>query len=331
MKKQLSVAIASLMFAPVFVQADPTLYGKANVSYASTKSETDGQESESVEELASNASRIGVKGSEEISDGLKGIYQAEFEIYFDDGDSSGKTFKQRNIFVGIQGDFGTVIAGHFDTPLKQAQKKVDLFNDLYGDIKNSITVNDNRESNSIMYSTPDLSGFRLYADLISSEDADDSNGTSLAATYENAGFYAALAYDIDVEYEKTGEKDDEGNNITSNDTSAVRAVIQYSFGDFQLGLLGEEYENISKEKNSGILGSVKYKLGDFALKGQFGQSDIKEQDATTLSLGVDYKLSKASKLFAFYTQNSHVAEVTDAGVEIDQDDTYLGVGVEVKF
>ncbi len=328
MKKQLSVAIASLMFAPVFVQADPTLYGKANVSYASTKSETDGQESESVEELASNASRIGVKGSEEISDGLKGIYQAEFEVYFDDGESSGKTFKQRNIFVGIEGDFGTVIAGHFDTPLKQAQKKVDLFNDLYGDIKNSMTVNDNRESNSIMYSTPDLSGFRLYADLISSEDADNSNGTSIAATYENGGFYAALAYDLDVEYE---EIEVDGETVDQNDSSAVRAVIQYSFGDFQLGLLGEEYENINKEKNSGILGSVKYKLGDFALKGQFGQSDIKEQDATTLSLGVDYKLSKASKLFAFYTQNSHVAEVTDAGVEIEQDDTFAGVGVEVKF
>lgn len=328
MKKQLSVAIASLMFAPVFVQADPTLYGKANVSYASTKSETDGQESESVEELASNASRIGVKGSEEISEGLKGIYQAEFEIYFDDGDSGGKTFKQRNIFVGIEGDFGTVIAGNFDTPLKQAQNKVDLFNDLYGDIKNSITVNDNRESNSIMYSTPNLSGFRLYADLISSEDADNSNGTSIAATYENGGFYAALAYDLDVKYE---EIEVDGETVEQNDSSAVRAVIQYSVGDFQFGLLGEEYENIYKVKNSGVLGSVKYKLGDFALKGQFGQSDIKEQDATTLSLGVDYKLSKASKLFAFYTQNSHVAEVTDAGVEIDHDDTYAGVGVEVKF
>lgn len=328
MKKQLSVAIAGLMLAPAFVQADPTLYGKANVTYASTKSETDGQESESVEELASNASRIGVKGSEEIGEGLKGIYQAEFEIYFDDGSSDGKTFKQRNIFVGIEGGFGTVIAGHFDTPLKQAQKKVDLFNDLYGDIKNSITINDNRESNSIMYSTPNLSGFRLHADLISSEDADNSNGTSLAATYENGGFYAALAYDLDVEYEDVVV---DGETVEQNDSSAVRAVIQYSFGDFQLGLLGEEYENIAKEKNSGVLGSVKYTIGDYALKGQFGQSDIKAEDTTTLSLGVDYKLSKASKLFAFYTQNSHVAGVDANGADIDHDDTYLGVGAEIKF
>ena len=331
MKNKLIVTTLGLVFAPLSVNASPEIYGVANVSYASTSSEVGGKATATVEELSSNGSRVGIRGSEPLVEGLNGIYQAEFEIYFDDGTDDDKPFTQRNIFIGIEGVLGTLIAGRFETALEQAQNKVDLFNELYGDIQNSITVNDNRESNSITYSTPDLSGFRLYADLISSEDVDDSNGTSLAATYENGGFYAALAYDLDVEYEKTGELDDKGNEISSNDTSAVRAVIQYSFGDFQLGLLGEEYENINKEKNSGILGSVKYKLGDFALKGQFGQSDIKEQDATTLSLGVDYKLSKASKLFAFCTQNSNVAEVTDAGVEIEQDDTFAGVGVEVKF
>lgn len=340
MKKQLSVAIAGLMLAPAFVQADPTLYGKANVSYASTKLEIDLPETnltfddESVEELESNASRIGVKGSEEIGEGLKAIYQAEFEIYIDDGSNDDKTFKQRNIFVGIEGGFGTVIAGYFDTPLKAAQKKVDLFNDLYGDIKHVVSVSENRESNSIMYSTPDLNGFRLNADLISSEEDEVSNGTSFSVTYDNDGFYGAIAYDVDVNKENT---------------STTRGVFQYTVQGFQFGLLAEEFENTAKEKESAIFGSVQYKLNDWAFKAQYGQSDIAQEveidedtavanDNDTLSFGVDYKLSKATKLFGFYTKSNYSGEIAvelptggEVSTDIELSSAALGVGVEVKF
>ncbi len=46
----------------------------------------------------------------------------------DDEDKS--TFKQRNIYAGIKGQYGSLLAGKNDTPTKQAQKKIDLFNDL---------------------------------------------------------------------------------------------------------------------------------------------------------------------------------------------------------
>ncbi|HEY7771653.1 MAG TPA: porin [Marinagarivorans sp.] len=324
MKKQLSTAIALALCVPVVASAAPTLYGKANVSYASTKVEQ-GESEESILEVASNASRIGVKGAEAISDNLEAIYQAEFEVAFDDGETSdGNVFSKRNIFVGVKGGFGSVIVGHFDTPLKRAQKKVDLFNDLYGDIKHIITRNENRGSNSLMYSSPNLSGFMLYADLIASEQDNDavpegserSNATSIAATYEANGFYGALAYDLDVE--------EEGS-------SAVRAVFQYNFESFQLGLLAEEYERPDNDKVSGIMASFQYKLNDWALKAQFGQSDIVAEDGTSFSLGADYKISKNTKLFGFYTNDTFLAGVDVDGNEIDYDANYLGLGMEVKF
>lgn len=326
MKKQLSAAIALALCTPVAATAAPTLYGKANVSYASTNFEDESiKRDESKLDVASNASRIGIKGSETISDNLEAIYKAEFEVAFDDGDAKdGKVFSQRNIYVGLKGNFGTVIAGHFDTPLKTAQKKVDLFNDLYGDIKNSFTVNDNRKSNSLMYATPDLSGFMLYADIIASEQDNDgvdesekrSNATSIAATYERNGFYGALAYDLDVEDEST---------------STVRAVFQYNVASFQFGLMAEEYENQEKEKLDGVFGSVQYKINDWALKAQFGQSDIQDEDGTTFSLGADYKMSKNSKVYGFYTNNAYLANTTEAGVEQDYNESFLGLGIEVKF
>jgi predicted porin len=325
-KKQLSAAIALALSVPMAASAAPTLYGKANVSYASTSQENDLDGSDvSKLDVASNASRIGIKGTETINDNLEAIYQAEFEVAFDDGDAKGgNVFSQRNIYVGVKGNFGTVIAGHFDTPLKTSQKKIDLFNDLYGDIKGNFTINDNRKSNSLMYATPDLSGFKLYADIIASEQDNDgldedekrSNATSIAATYERNGFYGALAYDLDVEAEST---------------STLRAVFQYNVSSFQFGLMAEEFEKQDKEKVNGVFGSVQYKINDWALKAQYGQSDINEEDGTTLSLGADYKMSKNSKVYGFYTSNSYLAGKNELGAELDADESYLGLGIEVKF
>ena len=320
MKKQLSAAIALALCVPAVASAGPTLYGKANVSYASVNTEV-GANEESIVEVRSNASRIGVKGSEKISDSLDAIYQAEFQVEFDDGDD---VFSQRNIFVGVKGNFGSVIAGHFDTPLKQAQNKVDLFNDLYGDIGKVFTVNDNRVSNSLMYTSPNLGGFMLYADLIASEQDNDavpedqerSNATSIAATYEANGFYGALAYDLDVEAEST---------------STVRAVFQYNIESFQIGLLAEEYERQDEEKVNGVMASLQYKINDWALKVQFGQSDIRQEDETNFSIGADYKMSKNTKLFGFYTNDTYLADTDIDGNDIDADGDFLGLGIEVKF
>ncbi|MGB6135860.1 MAG: porin, partial [Shewanella sp.] len=41
------------------------------------------------------------------------------------------------------------------------------------------------------------------------------------------------------------------------------------------------------------------------------------------SVGADYKLGKPTKLFAFYTENTFDSN--------DQDDAYVGIGIEHKF
>jgi predicted porin len=299
--KPLSLILPALIASPLAL-SEPLLYGKANVS-AQLADEGDGSKLE----LKSNASRLGVKGSEKLEEtGLEVIYQMEFEVQVDDGD---ETFKQRNIFIGLKGGFGTVKAGKFDSPLKVAQNKVDLFNDLEGDIKNMITVNDNRPSNIVSYTTPKANGFSASAAIIASEDEDVDNGASVAVQYTLNDLYLAAAFDSGVE----GEEEE-----------ALRFVAQYSVGDFTLGGLIESHDD-NGESTDGWMLSAKYKIDDWALKAQFGQSDIKEEDADTLSLGADYKLSKTFKTFFYYTKNQFVEE----GADVDGD--YLGAGVELKF
>ncbi|MFL0803669.1 MAG: porin [Agarilytica sp.] len=306
MKKQL---ISTLMFAGVALPAfaEPTLYGKANVSFHNAD-----EGDASATELVSNASRIGVKGTYDVEGGLQAIYQAEFEVQFDDGDKEGETFTQRNIFVGLKGDFGTVKAGKFDTPLKVAQKKVDLFNDLKGDIKNVITDSDARASDIVSYQSPSFSGFNGNIAVISSEEDGVSNGVSASVTFEQDDLYIAAALDQNL-----------NDGGIAEDLDVFRLVAQYKIADIQLGALYESADPATGDDADGIFGSVKYTMDKIAIKAQYGTSDIREEGGDTLSIGADYKISKPLKVFAYYTQ--HGAD-DDA---IDED--YLGVGVELKF
>jgi predicted porin len=306
-KTALSLAIAAVL--PAFANAEkvevemPNFYGKVNVSVQNTQEGDD-----SISELVSNASRLGVKGKIALNHGLEGIYQLEYETQVDDGDKSGQTFSQRNIFAGVKGGFGQVIVGKFDTPFKKAQKKIDLFNDLEGDIKSAISAHDNRTSNTIQYSTPKMAGLVATVAHIASEDETVNDGTSSSLTFSQKNVYAAIAYDTDVE----------------DATDALRLVAQYSVSDFTFGALWEQdnTEGSDNEKEGWVY-SASYKLNsDIKLKAQYGESDIVKDNAETYSLGADYKLAKNAKAFAF---------VTDEAFGDDSSKEYYGVGLEYKF
>ncbi len=307
-KTALSLAIAAVL--PTFANAEkvevemPEFYGKVNVSVQNTQEEGKG----SISELVSNASRLGVKGKIELKHGLEGIYKLEYETQVDDGDKSGQTFAQRNIFAGIKGGFGQVIVGKFDTPFKKAQSKIDLFNDLEGDIKSVISSHDNRKSNTIQYSTPKMSGLVATVAHIASEVETVNDGTSSSLTFSQKNIYAAIAYDTDVEA----------------DTDALRLVAQYSVSDFTFGALWEQDNTAGSDNDKeGWVYSAAYKLNsDVKLKAQYGESDIVKDNAETYSLGADYKLGKGAKAYAF---------VTDETYDENKSNQYYGVGLEYKF
>jgi predicted porin len=305
-KTALSLAIAAVL--PAFANAEkveievPEFYGKINVSVQNTQ-----EGSASISELVSNASRLGVKGKIDLNHGLQGVYKAEYETQVDDGDKGGQTFSQRNIYAGIKGGFGQVIVGMFDTPLKKAQKKIDLFSDLEGDIKSVISKSDNREANSVQYNTPTMAGLVATVAHIASEDEAINDGTSSSLTFSRNAFYAAVAYDTDVEAD--------GIDVT-------RLVGQYSIAGITLGGLWETQQQDGDNKDGWVY-SAAYKLtSDVKLKAQYGESDIVNDNAETYSLGVDYKLAEGAKVYAF---------ATDEEFGDDSSNKYYGVGLEYKF
>ena len=307
MKKiALSLAIAATL--PTFANAEkveiekPEFYGKVNVSLQNTQ-----EGDTSTSEVSSNASRLGVKGTAQLNHGLQGIYKAEYQTAVDDGDEGGQTFSQRNIYAGIKGNFGQVIIGKFDTPLKKAQGKVDQFGDLEGDIKSAITNSDNRTANSVQYNTPTFSGLVATVSHIASEDETVNDGTSSSLTYTRKQFYAAIAYDTDVE---------------ANGIDVTRVAAQYTVAGIALGALWETQQQAGQNKDGWVY-SAAYKLNsDVKLKAQYGESDIVMDNAKTYSLGVDYKLGDKTKTYAF---------VTDEEFGDNSSNEYYGIGLEQKF
>ncbi|MDB2409494.1 porin [Pseudomonadales bacterium] len=313
-QKILSLAIiaASLNTASALA-GDPKVYGKANLSL--NKYDNDGEDSVKVN---SNASRFGVKGSIDATDSVKAIYKFEYETFIDDGDDgeeNNSEFKQRNIYAGFQGDFGTIIAGNHDTPTKLAQGKIDRFNDLdKGDIKN-VVQGENRVSNIVMYSTPKFNGLSATVAFASGEKEDGANdGISTAVSYKADNYSFTLAYDNDSSLD-TNSKDGTYESLT-------RFVAEFKGDNYKFGALLQTADEGTADDEAYVL-SGEYKLSkQLVLKAQYAHSDDDTTEKTQTAFGTDYKLNKKSKIYAYY---SNIEQTSKA------DDSTFAVGYEIKF
>ena len=303
--------LSLLLLVPVlYLQSEePTVYGKLWISVESqdTASGTE-------VDMVSNASRLGIKGSMDFGEGIEAIYQAEYEIDPVDGtadESKDRTFKQRNSFVGLKGSMGTIFLGKHDTATKKSQKKIDLFNDLAGDIKN-ILQGENRMGDLVGYTTPKINGFSATFNAIKGTEGlgDDSIGdsTSTSISYDSENFYIALAFDSELKgYDST------------------RLTLQIPFNRSQLGIMFQDSEKLSTgEEEDGYVVSFSQKVGDKGtLKFQQAESDMKLDSGKQFSLGYDYKLSSKAKAFFFFTDLS--------GDNTSKEKEITGIGFEYKF
>lgn len=307
---KLKILFMLLLFPVLYLQSEePTVYGKLWISVESqdTASGTE-------VDMVSNASRLGIKGSMDFGEGIEAIYQAEYEIDPVDGtadESKDRTFKQRNSFVGLKGSMGTIFLGKHDTATKKSQKKIDLFNDLAGDIKN-ILQGENRMSDLVGYTTPKINGFSATFNAIKGTEGlgDDSIGdsTSTSFSYDSENFYIALAFDSELKgYDST------------------RLTLQIPFNRSQLGIMFQDSKKLSTGvEEDGYVISFSQKVGDKGtLKFQQAESDMKLDSGKQFSFGYDYKLSSKAKAFFFFTDLS--------GDNRSKEKEITGIGFEYKF
>ena len=195
--------------------------------------------------------------------------------------------------------------------LKQSQGKVDLFNDLNGDIK-SLWKGENRMADTVSYKSPKFNDFQVGVTYIAEDSVDAEDGVSVAVFYGDAKLkkskmFASIAVDSEV-----------------NGYDVTRATVQGKVSGIVLGAMVQTQEKIdgSAEMN-GFMVSASYKMDKVTFKGQYQAADFKDgDDKSGMTVGADYALAKSTKLYTFYTS-------FDMDSAEDQD--YLAAGIEYKF
>ena len=161
-KTLLAVALLAGYAGAASAQSSVTLYGVADVGYQyqSIKSANGNKATQfAMASGQQNGSRWGLKGVEDLGNGLKANFVYESSITLNSGSSSGFT---RQSTLGLSSSaWGSVDLGRRTSPGTWAFSGIDPFGAAFGTsaLDASMGAQFLRLSNMIMYTTPSISGF----------------------------------------------------------------------------------------------------------------------------------------------------------------------------
>jgi len=254
------------------------------------------------------ADRLGVKGSEDLGNGLKAVYQIEIGVDITNANrdtnlangNRGTTvtnsgFSFRNTFIGLAGDWGTFLMGRHDTPLKISTAKLDLFADTLADANATVGFQDLRVDNAVAYISPSWSGFQIAAAIVPQggattlgaldQNADSIAGAySLAAIYKNGPFYGSVAYEALDKSNFESQNADYMvlyNDRTARTDSKVRVGLGLlDWNGFTLTGIYEQRQNIlgapTKSNGNFFQVSAGYAFGNNMIKAMWGRADLED-------------------------------------------------------
>lgn len=294
MKKTVIATLVAL--APTVALADVTLYGELKGGLETVRS--GGSSRTNLDDMDS---LIGFKGSEDVGNGLKTIWQVETGFQLDGTSGEGKgsgTFANRESFIGLAGDFGSVRLGHLSN-FQDSDMTMDMWS-----YKNSTlglgayTRNADRIKNAVRYDSPEIAGFKAsllygvkesYTNVGAGQPDDAGNSTdrdtwNLGLEYRNAGFFGQYAYQREgaVHQQWNGVNNVQGRNTDIHrlelgydaDNLYLALGAQYVKGDadstFAADLNGDGYTSLFKSKvGAGYDGSKAFQSTEYALTASY--------------------------------------------------------------
>ncbi len=330
MKKQLiAAAVATAIAVPMAASADVTVYGKLHYSItdldldaaAGVPADTDNSVDAAIDgtHVMSHDSFFGIKGSEDLGNGLSLVFQMEFSI---SGDSLGAVANDHNTYVALAGSWGVLGVGQVDTPLNSSTASLELFDQTIGD-NDQLGFNNIRVPDAVFYMSPNWNGFSFVAGLVfpsefggagAGAQADGLEAVSVAAMYSNGPWYASLAYE-DISGEFVDSLLGVGDN---HDYDKWRLGLGYTANGWHVGFIYEDREiddltahaYTSDDSDSWQL-SASYTAGNNTFKVAYGEVDewgmvttgapYTVDDGEQWTVGVDHKLSNRTKVYAAYS------------------------------
>lgn len=315
----LAAALAGLFATTGFAHADTTNVTVYGIAQAAVSVVDDGVTRKTIVE--DTGSRIGFKGNEALGNGLNAFFKIESKVALDTGASAG--FANREGWVGLQGDFGTVKLGRGKTYFDLAQENFDGFNGNSTMI-NSLLIDGAyyRSSNNIAYETPDMNGFVAKLQYGDMEAKNDTTGVSPSAIigsaeYNNGPFQIVAAFESQKDLALAvadGTKTTVKGNKINNYLLGAGYTIPNAGTNFKLAYRQSNFKNgaIKADRDTWI-GVVTQPIGNGNVR--FGYTTLGDVDSNAgtigssggsyWAIGGDYALSKRTIVYTEFTRASN--------------------------
>ena len=337
MFKKSLIAVAVLGATAFSVQAaDVTMYGKVDTGLQfKTNEVTEGNQTVtdtdtfSMENGLNSASRFGIKGSEDLGNGMKVSFQLENGFKSDSGvfKTDGKLF-DRQATVALSSDFGTLTMGRVGGIGSGAG--FDLvygYGDAFdGGSPNVLgLVKSDRYDNMITYQTPKFAGLQATVQYSFNEDSTDKDreGSSAVNRYASAGLtgnFGALNTVLAYEFQNYQSVADDAR---SEDGHIVYLGGNYDCGFAKTFVMGQYFKGIklSTVSSFGMLSEADKKVAD-------GEYD-KGTKGFGAHLGTIVPISNGDlTVGAYYVDGT--AETSKTDVE-ERDFDYLGFATKYEY
>ena len=342
-KKLIALAVAGLMSGTAFAaDNNVTLYGKIDLGYIHDSGAISGNPNTGSDSRLGSGitggSRIGIKGTEDLGNGLKTSFVAETGFCADsnasagycsggsDGPGSstspsaggnGGAFMSRQAWLNLSGDFGTVSAGRQYTPGFALTAGFDPFG--AGTAGQSVNLFNNdliRANNSVAYITPNMGGFSaVYAHAFGEQPNNSKavSGDTIGGNYANGPLALGVTY-LTV------------NDIAGNSGDLLKNTNLGASYNFGVAKLSGEFQT-TKSAPSGITNTDASNwmlgvtvpmgggVGSYLAASYVNHNDktTVNKDATQVGVGYYYGLSKMTKI---YTAYAHINNKNGAGFTV---------------
>ena len=299
MKKYALLLALALAASAVSAQTSPqvSVYGKVREYQESYTAGT----ASALTRLTNDSSRLGVKASADVGDGITAAAVIETGVAMDA--PSATTLGDRTSIFSLSNSLGSLGMGRDKHSVTRVLDNYDAFDNAYGTIVTTIhSAQGSRVQNALFVNTASIAGFKGEYVMANSETAGTTNVQTGSISYTLGPVSAMVArYD---------------DSSTSLSTIVGVKYKLASTGTTVFGMYSDD--KVSSVSTNGTSVGISQAVSDrVSVQGTYGQTNT---SVTGRGLGVTYAMNKA---LTFNARWSYL----DAATDINQ----YGVGVEFNF
>jgi len=354
MKKTL-IAIAALAATGAFAQSSVTMSGVVDVAYMNQSVQTANVDTktQTIDRNGASTSALNIAAVEDLGGGMKAsfFFESNWHPAATNAGNQGATatLGSGQVFLGLEGGFGAVKLGAANSAILATALTGDSFGTAVGgnysgrfsSTGNGVGVRVIRNSNTIRYDTPVMSGFSGSYELgFANKDAAGTNTTSpgvgvLGLRYAAGPLTVAFA---------TGAVKPVGTVAADTKQSHTLLSANYVMGAATLFAGITSYKatgsGLTADETSSMNFGVRYNVSP-VLSVQASMANRKDKravtvaapspaDASLLALGLNYSLSKRTTAYGRYESTDTNKASTTTGDQNGKG-TLLAIGIRHNF